>query len=138
MPTVWTFYSVSYTIFPWSGQVTKPAQIQRSGETNSILLRGGSTMAYYKGAWTQGDMDTGERCSLEAIVITSLSFQIMLYHRHIFWYPYPFCYIVSSLQLTSFVRLLFPFATITDLEHCFVSAEFLMDDERSKRKVGKN
>lgn len=89
-------------------------------------------MAYYKGAWTR------ERCSLEAIVITSLSFQIMLYHGHIFWYPYPFCYIVSSLQLTSSIHLLFPFATITDLEHCFVSAEFLMDGKRSKRKVGKN
>lgn len=84
----------------------------------------------------QRGMDTGEHCSLEAIVITSLSFQIMLYHGHIFWYPYPFCYIVSSLQLTSFIHLLFPFATITDLEHCFISAEFLVEDERSKMKLG--
>ena len=91
-----------------------------------------------KNGLLQRVMDTGEHCSLEAIVITSLSFQIMLYHGHIFWYPYPFCYIVSFLQLISFIHLLFPFATITDLEHSFVSAEFLVDDERSKRKVGKN
>ena len=55
MPTLWTFYSVYSAVFPWLGQVTKPAQIQRS-ETDSILLRGGSTMAYCNGAWTQGSI----------------------------------------------------------------------------------
>ena len=37
-----------------------------------------------KNGLLQRVMDTGEHCSLEAIVITSLSFQIMLYHGHIF------------------------------------------------------
>lgn len=80
-------------------------------------------------------MDTGERCSLEAIVITSLSFQIMLYHGHIL-VPISLLLYCEFLAAPSFIHLLFPFTT-SDCEHCFVSAEFLMDDERSKRKVGK-